>query len=115
MFSRGTFRLLLVYQAVIYAVALLFFCGIVPSFGKWYSASPYYREQVGGLLHGDLALSHNPADLRMDLCWSEKGVQQVWGLGIPLWELPFDAVARAFGYSTFPERLALGCFLALAA
>jgi hypothetical protein len=115
MFSRGIFRLLLIYQAIIYAAALLFFCGIISSWGKWYSASPYYREQVDAFLHGDLALSHNPADLRMDLCWSEKGVQQVWGLGVPLWELPFDVGARALGYPTFPERLALGCFLALAA
>jgi hypothetical protein len=115
MFSRGIFRLLTVYQAIIYAALLLFFCGIISSWGKWYSASPYYREQVDAFLHGDLALSHNPADLRMDLCWSEKGVQQVWGLGIPLWELPFDVWAQALGYSTFPERIALGCFLALIA
>lgn len=115
MFSRGIFRLLPVFQAIVYAAGLLFFCGIISSWGKWYSSSPYYRQQVDAFLHDDLALSHNPADLGMDLCWSEEGVQQVWGLGIPLWELPFDVLAQALGYPTFPERIALGCFLALVA
>lgn len=64
---------------------------------------------------GSLALSHNPLDLTHDLCWSERGVHQVWGLGIPLWQLPFAALAKLFGLPSFPDRLALGLFVALVA
>src|SRR6266850_5511584 len=103
MSSRIRFRLPLAYLAATYAVSLLFFCGVIPAWGEWYSASSYYREQAAALLRGDLAISHNPADLRMDLCWAQNGVQQVWGLGIPIWELPFDLLGRLFGLSTFPE------------
>jgi hypothetical protein len=82
MTSRIRFRLLFAYVAAVYATALLLFCGVIPDWGKWYSDSPYYREQAAALLRGDLAISHNPADLKMDLCWAQNGVQQVWGLGM---------------------------------
>jgi hypothetical protein len=115
MSSRVRFRILLVYPATIYALSLLFFCRVIPDWGKWYSTSSYYRDQAAALLRGNFAISHNPADLRMDLCWAQNGVQQVWGLGVPTWELPFDLLGRFFGLPTFPERIALGCFMALAA
>src|ERR1700704_4190932 len=108
--TRIGYRLVVVYLAAVYAALLLVFCRVIPSWEIWYSESPYYREQIIAFLHGDLALSHNPVDLKMDLCWSEKGVQQVWGLGIPLLELPFNVLARAFGYSFFPDRIVLACF-----
>src|SRR5712671_4140302 len=112
MLSRRQLRVLLIYYVTVYATALLYFCGIIPSWGSWYSSSPYARAQVHALLRGDLALSHNPADLHMDLCWSGKGVQQVWGLGVPLWQLPFDVLAGIYGFSKFPDRIALGIFMA---
>src|ERR1700720_917241 len=115
MFSRSQLRIYFVYQAMLYAITLLFLCGIIYSWGSWYSASSYYRVQANALLKGELALSHNPAALDMDLCWSEGGVHQVWGLGIPLWRLPFDILAKVFGYSNFPDRIALGIFIALVA
>jgi hypothetical protein len=107
-------RLLFGYVALVYAAALLLLCGLIPEWGRWYSNGPYHRKQADALLHGNLALSHNPGDLALDLCWSEKGVHQVWGLGVALWQLPFDAAARLFGQRLFPDRLALGLFMALA-
>src|SRR6266700_3547721 len=104
---------LLGYYALFYAASVLFFCGLVPNWGQWYSSSSYHREQSRALLHGRFALSNNPKDLSTDLCWSGGGVQQVWGLGISLWLLPFDAVAEQVGESAFPYRLALGLFIAL--
>ena len=77
--------------------------------------SPWFRFQTDAFLRGSLALSHNPLDLTHDLCWSERGVHQVWGLGIPLWQLPFAALAKLFGLPSFPDRLALGLFVALVA
>jgi hypothetical protein len=114
MLSRVKSCLLLTYLSMVYAAALVLLCGVI-SWGAWYSPSSYHRDQSNALLHGDFALSHNPADLDMDLCWSEGGVHQVWGLGISFWRLPFDFLAHVFGYSDFPDRIALGCFMALAA
>lgn len=103
------------YYALLYAVGVLFFCGLVPRWEQWYSSSSYHREQSKALLHGRFAISDNPQDLSTDLCWSGGGVQQVWGLGISLWRLPFDALAELLGAPAFPDRLALGLFMALGA
>lgn len=88
---------------------------VIPDVGQWYSSNSYHREQVAALLRGELSLSHNPSDLAMDLAWSGGGVQQVWGLGVSLWRLPFDLLARAFGHPFFPDRLSLGFLLMLTA
>ncbi|MGB8888134.1 MAG: hypothetical protein WCC87_15485 [Candidatus Korobacteraceae bacterium] len=107
-------RLLFGCAAVLYAFLLLAACGVI-SGGSWQSGSPWFRFQTASLLRGSLALSHNPLDLTHDLCWSEKGVHQVWGLGIPFWQLPFAALLKLFGLAQFPDRIALGLFIALAA
>lgn len=111
---RSLTSLVLPCCALMYAFALLFACGVIPGWGRWYSASTPFREQTDALWRGDLALSHNPMDLQGDLCWSQGGVHQVWGLGGPFWRLPFEALARVFGYQAFPDRIALGLFMALA-
>src|SRR5262249_4898238 len=48
-----------------------------------------------------------------DLAWTPHGVQQVWGLGAPLWQLPFEAFGRLVGLSPFPDRIALAAWLAV--
>lgn len=48
-----------------------------------------------------------------DLTWSGGGVHQVWGLGVPLWRTPFEALARLCGQPAFPDHLAFGCATAL--
>jgi hypothetical protein len=100
--------------AIFYAFSLLAACGVV-SWHSWQSGSPWFRFQTDAFLRGSLALSHNPSDLTHDLCWSERGVHQVWGLGIPLWQLPFAALAKLFGLRSFPDRIALALFIALVA
>jgi len=76
---------------------------------------PYHRTQAEALLAGHFYLSQNPLDLAHDLCWSGGGVQQVWGLGIPILKVPFEALALALGRPCFPDALCLGLFIALAA
>lgn len=78
-----------------------------------YAPYPVYRAQVDALLDGRLALSRAPEALAFDLAWTPSGVQQVWGLGAPLWQLPFEAAARAIGGSPFPDRVALVVWLAV--
>jgi hypothetical protein len=80
----------------------------------WYSASPGYRAQVDALLAGRLAISHAPEALRHDFAWVDGGVQQVWGLGVPAWQVPFELVGRLIGGSPFPDRVALLAWLVLA-
>ena len=77
-----------------------------------YAPHPAYRAQVDALLDGRLALTPAPDGLIHDLAWTPSGVQQVWGLGAPLWQLPFEALGRAVGVSPFPDRLALLAWLA---
>jgi hypothetical protein len=114
MSSKTKSRLLFGYVAVLYAFCLLALCGAI-SFDQLYSPSYGPRLQAEAFLHGRLALSRDPLDLTGDLCWSQGGVNQVWGLGVPLWELPFEAAAKLVGVAPFPERIALAIFIGLSA
>lgn len=79
----------------------------------WYAQNPGYRAQVDALLDGRLALTTSPHGLAHDLAWTPHGVHQVWGLGVPLWQLPFEAFGRLVGISPFPDRIALAVWLAV--
>jgi hypothetical protein len=81
--------------------------------GGAYSNHAAYRAQVDAFLHGRLALSRQPEALAHDLAWTESGVQHVWGLGVPLWQTPFELGARAVGQGPFPDRVAMAAWLAL--
>ncbi len=106
-------KLLFLWQAFAYAVFILTSTGIITEWGRWYSSNPHYRQQVEAFLRGELALSHNPVEAIHDLTWSCGGVHQVWGLGIPLWRLPFEAMARLSGQSSFPDHFTFGIALVL--
>ena len=82
--------------------------------GGWYASQPAYRAQVDALLDGRLALTPEPAGLYHDLAWTPSGTQQVWGLGAPLLQLPFEAIGRVIGWSPFPDRIAMAAWLAFA-
>jgi mono/diheme cytochrome c family protein len=73
-----------------------------------------FRRQTEALQKGSLTVDKNPKALNSDVaCWAWGGVQQIRGLGAPLWRLPFEAVAKVVGRKGFPDRLALGIFMAL--
>ena len=110
-----TGTVLLICQVVFYTTWLLIVTGLVPQWGVWYSSSVPYRLQTEALLRGKLALSENPMDLDHDFAWSQQGVHQVWGLGVPLWRLPLEAVAKLLGFDAFPDRIAFGLFAGLVA
>jgi len=98
---------------IAFALVTVLGTGLIGGWGEWYSPSPHYRHQTDSLLQGRLALSQSPMDTAHDLTWSEGGVHQVWGLGVPIWRLPFEAVARVCGFPAFPDRLSLAAALAL--
>ncbi|HEY5934839.1 MAG TPA: hypothetical protein VIU61_09395, partial [Kofleriaceae bacterium] len=98
--------------ATLLAAVILVVTGqLSPSGG--HAAHGAYRAQVDAFLSGRLALSESPDALIHDLAWAEHGVQQVWGLGVPLWQTPFELVGRAIGLTPFPDRIALLAWLAL--
>ena len=94
-------------------VTLSIATGLIPKYGQWYSINSAYRRQTEAMLHGSFALSHDPRSLGYDMAWVNGGVQQVWGLGVPTWRLPYEALAKLFGYDAFPDRLALIAAIAL--
>ena len=98
---------------IAFALVTVLGTGLIGGWGKWYSPSPHYRHQTDSLLQGRLSLSQSPMDTAHDLTWSEGGVHQVWGLGVPIWRLPFEAIARVCGFPAFPDRLSLAAALAL--
>jgi hypothetical protein len=81
--------------------------------GGCHAPHGYYRAQVDAFLGGRLALTEHPDGLVHDLAWTESGVQQVWGLGAPAWQTPFEAAGRAVGVSPVPDRIAMLAWLAL--
>jgi hypothetical protein len=99
--------------SIAYAVAVLWTTGLVPVWGEWYSPSIEYRMQTEAFFEGRLSISTDVRDVRTDTAWARQGVHQVWGLGIPAWRAPFEALARIIGLSSFPDRLAFGAFMVL--
>jgi len=82
-----------------------------------FSAYLAYRFQTEALLHGHLSLSPVPlAGTRFqDFSYSAAGgLQQVWGLGVPLLRLPFEALAKLAGQPGFPDRWLWPVFTAAA-
>jgi len=76
------------------------------------SISLPHRLQTDALMAGQLSLSTNLAFIEFDLTYSNGGVQQVWGLGVPLWRMFFEIPAQLFLHQTAPDRLALWIALA---
>lgn len=88
----------------ILALVFLLLTDLVPAVGTWYSADPVLRLQTEALLHGHLALQPLPYGHGPDWAWGN-GLQQVWGLGVPLLQLPFQLLGMIFNGFGFPDRL----------
>lgn len=80
-----------------------------------WSADPYHRYQAVALLEGHYSLANSLDAMQAGLAWHNGRVQQVCGLGVGFWLMPFQAVWRLFGGQVFPDRVALGAAFALLA
>ena len=109
--KKSTQIVLALIISLFYTFVTLFFTGWIQIYGHWFSPYLAYRFQTDALLQGQLKLSDNVLHLDHDLTWSMQGVHQVWGLGIPLWRLPFEILAFIFGFDAFPDRISFGLFL----
>ena len=102
--------------ACLISLTLLVYLGLIGSPGKWYDGtSLVFRRQSDALLNGSLGLAEDPAQLQWDLAWGAGSVQQPWGLGVSVWRLPFESLARLCGQSAFPDRLALAAAITIVA
>src|SRR5438128_2669775 len=96
------------------AIAVIAATGLLLAGGQLrgcYSGNPAYSAQVDAFLHGHLALADAPEAVQHDFVWTGRDVQQVWGLGVPAWQTPFELAARGVGAGPFPDRLALLAWL----
>src|SRR4051812_3778427 len=93
--------------AALLGLAVMWITGAIPRWGQWYSEQPFYRAQVYAFFHGRLALTQHVEGVTHDLAWIEGGVQQVWGLGVPLWLSIWETIGRVIHLSPFPDRLAM--------
>jgi len=92
--------------AICFSIFVLFLTHLIPEWGRWYSDHLPHRWQMESLLHGHLGLTSSPAGMDWDLAWGDGMVQQVWGLGIPFWQLPLELAARIVHQPAFPDRIA---------
>jgi len=104
-------RLGLFYLLLITLAWFLWFCKVVPKWGWWYSEDFVYQKQVERLLEGHLSLSASPAGMALNYAWGPAGVQQVWGLGVPVWRLPFEWAGKKACLQHFPDRLSFVFFM----
>ena len=88
------FYLLILFATGIF-LTIFFFAGGADS-ERLYSRG-YYHAQVHSLQNGELKLSPHIEALEFDLAWYNGGVQQIWGLGVPLWMWLFEKPAEALG------------------
>lgn len=85
---------------------------MIPGWGLWYSPSLSYRFQTEALLHGSLAVRNTPYAHLHDWAWGN-GMQQAWGLGVPILRLPFEILAKTFGLPGFPDRVTFLVYFSL--
>lgn len=100
------------YLSIVISTAVLVGSHLIPSVSQMYSESQPIRWQTEALLHGHVAVAQDATGIAWDLAYANGKVQQVWGLGVPFWRLPFEALARLFGERAFPDRLCFGIALA---
>src|SRR5438876_5369512 len=82
----------------------------------FYFRGSAYGWQSLAFLHGRTALTHSLWQwLVGDSAFAHSGMQQIWGLGIPILRAPLDWIAHVAGIVYFPDGLFLLLFFMLAA
>jgi hypothetical protein len=111
-FSSWKGRLFCIWLAFWLAFFLNLITGFISVPKEWYSYSLYLRQQTDAFFKGHIALDSSPYSLNWDFVW-DHGTQQVSGLGVPAFRFAFEALARMFGYRSFPDRVTflIACML----
>lgn len=93
-----------IFGALVFTFVFFFASDLIPEKGAWYSSSFAHRYQTDAFLKGGLSLLPG-TPLQLDYVLYDGAPHQVWGLGAPLMRLPFEILAKASGYSMFPDRI----------
>jgi hypothetical protein len=93
----------------------LFWIGYDMQSDRLFASFPYHRLQTDAILAGHLSLSSSVEEIDHGLTWHNDQVNQVWGLGVALWNLPFELIFRLSGDSPCPDRIPLICLVVLVA
>jgi hypothetical protein len=108
--SRGSSLLSQFLWSLCVAATVVYVTGIYDDSNHLYSPDLQLRAQTEALLHGRLSLYDSPVNNDGDLDWGE-GLQQHWGLGVPMLRLPFEFVSQKIaGAQGFPDRAVLLIF-----
>lgn len=97
------------------AVTGLFWIAYGCEWDRMYSPSPYHRLQAAAMLDGHFELNRSIENTEWDVAWHEGQNNHVWGLGIGMWILPFEAAFRCCGGRDLPDRIPLLVAVALLA
>ncbi len=89
---------------LIMSLTMVQLTGLIPAIGTWYSYDPALRLQSEAFLRGELAVQPVPYGHLHDWAWGN-GMHQVWGLGVPLLQLPFQVAGKLVNGFGFPDRL----------
>ncbi len=111
--GRIGFYGVVIYLSTILSITLLVGSGEILEWGEWYAPHLTLRQQTDSLMEGRLGLSEEVSAVRHDHVWDNGRVQQVWGLGVPAWRLPFEVISRLLERPVFPDRIAFGVAVAL--
>ncbi|MEI7999635.1 MAG: hypothetical protein WCH62_09060, partial [Candidatus Omnitrophota bacterium] len=108
------------FYIIIEFIIFIFFVGfyarhslLLPDSSRLYSTSIAHRLQTNAFLQGKLFLSQYPFGFLHDFIWTEHGMSQNWGLGVPLLKLPFEWLSNQCGFGHFPDRLTLLFYFSL--
>lgn len=104
---------LLLLMALAYGAVMLHLSGSFLHHANGVVRYPLLQAQA--LLSGHFSLGNSLSQLHPGLVWHNGQIQQVWGLGVAFWLLPFQALWRLMGGNWFPDRLALGLAFVLLA
>ncbi len=78
-----------------------------------YAYGQSYRLQIDAFLSGRLALQDHPFFRVHDWVWGRGSYYQLWGLGTPVLQMPWELLARLFGLPGMPERIIFVIYYAL--
>lgn len=106
--------ILLAVGAISYGAVMVLLTPMMADRSSLEAAFPHLA-QARAMLDGHLALSDDIGELDYGLAWYRSQLQQVWGLGIGLWLIPFEVVHRLLGQQVQPEPTGLGAAFSLLA